>query len=275
MTLTEGDYENYKITTQDDLQKERTMRIGHGYDVHRLVEGRKLILGGVEIPYEKGLLGHSDADVLLHAVMDAVLARRRWGHRQHFPDSDPAYKGADSLALTRAVAGLVAENGYRVGNIDATILCQAPKLAPHIAAMRQNIAGAFGIDIGAVSVKATTEERLVLPARGRALRPTPSPCWKTDRNATITGKGRPGGYAAKPNDLGDRQYAARVRSDIRHAGYPDHIVRLLPAHPVRAQIARRAAGARHLFDLDLLWPGLPAGPAHRDLGAQQRAHHRF
>lgn len=170
VTLTEGDYENYKITTQDDLQKEKTMRIGHGYDVHRLVEGRKLILGGVEIPYEKGLLGHSDADVLLHAVMDAVLGAAALGDiGRHFPDSDPAYKGADSLALTRAVAGLVAEHGFRVGNIDATILCQAPKLAPHIAAMRQNIADAFGIDVGAVSVKATTEEHLGFTGAGQGI----------------------------------------------------------------------------------------------------------
>lgn len=137
------------------------MRIGHGYDVHRLVEGRKLILGGVEIPHETGLLGHSDADVLLHAVMDAVLGAAALGDiGQHFPDSDPAYKGADSLALTRAVAQILREHGYGVGNIDATILCQAPKLAPHIPAMRRNIAGAFGLPEDAVSVKATTEEHL-------------------------------------------------------------------------------------------------------------------
>lgn len=161
VTLTQGDYENYKITTKEDLQKEKTMRIGHGYDVHRLVEGRKLILGGVDIPYEKGLLGHSDADVLLHAIMDAVLGAAALGDiGKHFPDTDPAYKGADSLALTRAVAKLIAEHGYTVGNIDATILCQAPKLAPHIAAMRQNIADAFGVSLDAVSVKATTEEHL-------------------------------------------------------------------------------------------------------------------
>lgn len=137
------------------------MRIGHGYDVHRLVEGRKLILGGVEIPHETGLLGHSDADVLLHAVMDAVLGAAAMGDiGQHFPDSDPAYKGADSLALTRAVDKLLREHGYVVGNIDATILCQAPKLAPHIPAMRRNIAEAFGLSAETVSVKATTEEHL-------------------------------------------------------------------------------------------------------------------
>lgn len=167
VTLTQGDYENYKITTKEDLQKEKTMRIGHGYDVHRLMEGRKLILGGVDIPYEKGLLGHSDADVLLHAIMDAVLGAAALGDiGKHFPDTDPAYKGADSLALTRAVAKLIAEHGYTVGNIDATILCQAPKLAPHIAAMRQNIADAFGIPLDAVSVKATTEEHLGFTGEG-------------------------------------------------------------------------------------------------------------
>ena len=167
VSLTEGDYENYKITTKEDLQKEKTMRIGHGYDVHRLVEGRKLILGGVEIPYEKGLLGHSDADVLLHAIMDAVLGAAALGDiGKHFPDTDPAYKGADSMALTRAVAELIRQHGYTVGNIDATILCQAPKLAPHIAAMRQNIATTFGVELDAISVKATTEEHLGFTGEG-------------------------------------------------------------------------------------------------------------
>lgn len=143
------------------------MRIGHGYDVHRLVEDRKLILGGVEIPYEKGLLGHSDADVLLHAVMDAVLGAAALGDiGKHFPDTDPAYKGADSLALTREVAAILSRHGYKLGNVDATLICQAPKLAPHIPAMRQNIAEAFGVDISAVSVKATTEERLGFTGEG-------------------------------------------------------------------------------------------------------------
>lgn len=165
--LTEGDYANYKITTKENLQKEKTMRIGHGYDVHRLVEDRKLIMGGVEIPYEKGLLGHSDADVLLHAIMDAVLGAAALGDiGQHFPDNDPAYKGADSLALTREVARIIAEHGYKVGNIDATILCQRPKLAPHIPAMRRNIADAFGLPVDAVSVKATTEEHLGFTGEG-------------------------------------------------------------------------------------------------------------
>ena len=142
------------------------MRIGHGYDVHRLVEGRKCIIGGVDIPYEKGLLGHSDADVLLHAIMDAVLGAMAAGDiGKLFPDNDPAYKGADSLALTRRVAEVMAERGYRLGNIDATIIAQAPKMAPHIPAMRANIADAFGVAIDRISVKATTEEHLGFTGR--------------------------------------------------------------------------------------------------------------
>ena len=170
--LTQGDYANLKITTREDLprpvQKEETrMRIGHGYDVHRLVEGRKLILGGVEIPFEKGLLGHSDADVLAHAVMDAVLGAAALGDiGQHFPDNDPAYAGADSLELARHVARILSEHGYRVENIDATILCQRPKLAPHIPAMQANLAAAFGLPVDAVSVKATTEEHLGFTGEG-------------------------------------------------------------------------------------------------------------
>ena len=143
------------------------MRIGHGYDVHRLVEGRRLILGGVEIPYEKGLLGHSDADVLTHAVMDALLgaaALRDIG--KHFPDSDPAYAGADSLALASHVATLLLKEGYRIENVDATILAQAPKLAPHIPLMREKLAAALGIPLSAVSVKATTEEGLGFTGEG-------------------------------------------------------------------------------------------------------------
>ena len=171
--LTAGDYANYKITTREDLpgggiqQGENAMRIGHGYDVHRLVEGRPLILGGVNVPFEKGLLGHSDADVLAHAVMDAVLGAAALGDiGQHFPDSDPAYAGADSLALARQVAGLVGQAGWQVGNIDATILCQRPKLAPHIPAMRRNLAEAFGLPADGVSVKATTEEHLGFTGEG-------------------------------------------------------------------------------------------------------------
>ena len=170
--LTQGDYANLKITTREDLprpqQKEgELMRIGHGYDVHRLVEGRKLILGGVEIPYEKGLLGHSDADVLAHAVMDAVLGAAALGDiGKHFPDTDPEYAGADSLMLARHVARIVRENGWKVENIDSTILCQKPKLAPYIPAMREKLAEAFGMPLDAVSVKATTEEHLGFTGEG-------------------------------------------------------------------------------------------------------------
>ena len=146
------------------------MRIGHGYDVHRLVEGRDLILGGVNIPYEKGLLGHSDADVLTHAVMDALLGAAALGDiGKHFPDSDPAYKGADSLALAREVARLLTAKNYRIGNVDATILAQAPKLAPHIPQMRENLALALGIPTDAVSVKATTEEGLGFTGSGEGI----------------------------------------------------------------------------------------------------------
>lgn len=146
------------------------MRIGHGYDVHRLVEGRKLILGGVDIPYGKGLLGHSDADVLLHAVSDALLGAAALGDiGGHFPDTDPRYKGADSLELLRQVGLLLKQAGYTVGNIDATILCQAPKLAPHIPAMRQNIARVLDLPADAVSVKATTEEKLGFTGAGQGI----------------------------------------------------------------------------------------------------------
>ena len=137
------------------------MRIGHGYDVHRLVEGRRLILGGVDIPHEKGLLGHSDADVLVHAIMDALLGAAALGDiGKHFSDSDPAYAGANSLGLAAHVAALLQNHGYRIVNIDSTILAQAPKLAPHIETMRRNIANALGIELSAINVKATTEEGL-------------------------------------------------------------------------------------------------------------------
>lgn len=146
------------------------MRIGHGYDVHRLVEGRKCIIGGVDIPYDKGLLGHSDADVLLHAIMDAVLGAMAAGDiGKLFPDNNPAYKGADSLILTRRVAAVLHERGYRLGNVDATVIAQAPKLAPHIPAMRANIAEAFGVDTDRISVKATTEERLGFTGSGEGI----------------------------------------------------------------------------------------------------------
>lgn len=137
------------------------MRIGHGYDVHRLVEGRKCIIGGVDIPHETGLDGHSDADVLIHAVMDALLGALALGDiGKHFPDTDPRYKGADSMELLRHVAALIANEGWQLGNLDATVLAQAPKLAPHIMQMRENIAGALGCEVSRVSVKATTEEKL-------------------------------------------------------------------------------------------------------------------
>lgn len=137
------------------------MRIGHGYDVHRLVEGRPLIIGGVNIPHEKGLLGHSDADVLTHAVMDALLGALALGDiGKHFPDTDPEWKGADSLKLAAHVRALVCRNGWNISNVDATILAQAPKLAPHIPAMREKLAATLGIDTDRVSVKATTEEHL-------------------------------------------------------------------------------------------------------------------
>ena len=146
------------------------MRIGHGYDVHRLVEGRKLILGGVEIPFEKGLLGHSDADVLAHAVMDALLGAAALGDiGKLFPDSDPAYSGADSLVLLRRVAEVLAEHGYGIGNVDATVLAQRPKLAPYILEMRERRAAAMGVGPGQVSVKATTEEGLGFTGTGEGI----------------------------------------------------------------------------------------------------------
>ena len=146
------------------------MRIGHGYDVHRLVEGRDLILGGVKIPYAKGLLGHSDADVLLHAVMDAILGAM--GERDIgglFPDNDPTFKDADSLKLTAFVGELMTKRGYAIGNIDATVIAQAPKLAPHIPQMKQNIADALGTAVEQVNVKATTEEHLGFTGSGEGM----------------------------------------------------------------------------------------------------------
>ena len=146
------------------------MRIGHGYDVHRLVEGRRLILGGVEIPFEKGLLGHSDADVLAHAVMDALLGAAALGDiGKLFPDNDPVYEGADSLVLLQRVTEVLMENGYAVGNVDATVLAQRPKLAPHIPAVRERLAQAMGISTDQVSVKATTEEGLGFTGAGEGI----------------------------------------------------------------------------------------------------------
>lgn len=137
------------------------MRIGHGYDVHRLVEGRRLILGGVEVPFDKGLLGHSDADVLTHAVMDALLGAAGLGDiGRHFPDTDPAYAGADSLKLLDHVVELLEARGWQVGNVDATILAQRPKLAPYLEQMRDNLAARMKVEPEQVNVKATTEEKL-------------------------------------------------------------------------------------------------------------------
>ena len=146
------------------------MRIGHGYDVHRLVEGRKLILGGVDIPWEKGLLGHSDADVLLHALMDALLGAAALGDiGLHFPDNDERYSGADSLALLREVAGMLRTAGYRLVNADCTILAQRPRLAPFLVLMRQNIADTLETELAAISVKATTEEGLGFTGDGSGI----------------------------------------------------------------------------------------------------------
>lgn len=143
------------------------MRIGFGYDVHRLAEGRRLVLCGVEIPFEKGLLGHSDADVAVHAAMDAILGALALGDiGKLFPDSDPAFEGADSMKLLQTVIGLMRENHYRLGNLDVTIIAERPKLARHIPAMRERLAEAFGCDIGRISVKATTEEGLGLAGEG-------------------------------------------------------------------------------------------------------------
>lgn len=171
---------NLKLTTPEDIRlaqailtidkEDKGMRIGHGYDVHKLVEDRPLILGGVTIPYEKGLLGHSDADVLTHAVMDALLGAAALGDiGKLFPDNDPAYAGADSVALLRRVVERVGEEGYTIGNIDATILCQRPKLAPHIPQMREILAAACGVDAACISVKATTEEGLGFTGSGEGI----------------------------------------------------------------------------------------------------------
>jgi 2-C-methyl-D-erythritol 2,4-cyclodiphosphate synthase len=146
------------------------IRIGEGWDTHALVEGRPLILGGVRIPFAKGLLGHSDADALLHAITDALFGAAAMGDiGSHFPDTDAAFKGADSLALLREAARLVRSQGYTIGNVDSTVIAQAPKLAAHIAAMRQNIALALGIDVDCVNVKAKTAEKMGSVGEGRAM----------------------------------------------------------------------------------------------------------
>lgn len=142
------------------------LRIGHGYDVHAFADNRKCIIGGVEIPYEKGLLGHSDADVLLHAISDSLLGAAAMGDiGKHFPDTDPEFEGADSLVLLKYVVKLISEKGYSVNNIDATVIAQAPKMAPHIEQMRVNIADALRVDVDCVNIKATTEEKLGFTGR--------------------------------------------------------------------------------------------------------------
>ena len=146
------------------------LRVGHGYDVHRLVAGRALILGGVTVPFDRGLLGHSDADVLTHAVMDALLGAAALGDiGKLFPDSDAAYAGADSIALLERVTALLREHGWQVGNVDATVVAQAPRLAPYIPDMRRRLAEAMGLDVDCVSVKATTEERLGFTGSGEGM----------------------------------------------------------------------------------------------------------
>ncbi len=179
--LTPGEYRNLKLTTPEDLTIARSllgeqegsecaMRIGQGYDVHRLVPGRRLILGGVEIPFEKGLLGHSDADVLLHAAADALLGAAALGDiGKLFPDTDPRYEGADSLELLREVVRAVGAAGYRVGNLDVTVIAQRPKLAPYIPAMREKISAACGCPVERISVKATTEEGLGFTGTGEGI----------------------------------------------------------------------------------------------------------
>ena len=179
--LTEGDVENIKLTTPEDMllarqvilkregkkEEKPMMRVGHGYDVHRLVEERKLILCGVEIPYALGLLGHSDADVALHALMDALLGAAALGDiGRHFPDTDPAYKGADSGKLLDHVVALLEEKGYAVGNVDVTIICQRPKLKDYIEQMRENVARHLKVDVDCVNIKATTTEKLGFEGEG-------------------------------------------------------------------------------------------------------------
>lgn len=151
-------------------ERKKTMRVGLGYDVHRLVEGRDLILGGVKIPYEKGLLGHSDADVIVHAIMDALLGAAALGDiGQHFPDTDPQYAGISSIVLLQHVGKLLEEHNYVIENIDATIIAQRPKMMPHLPKMRENVAGALGIEVNQVNIKATTEEGLGFTGTGEGI----------------------------------------------------------------------------------------------------------
>lgn len=146
------------------------IRIGHGYDVHRLVEGRDLILGGVKIPYDKGLLGHSDADVLIHAILDSLLGALGLGDiGRHFPDNDDAYKGISSMLLAEKIASLIQSNGYEIGNIDATVIAQRPKLSPYVSLMTENIASVFSVDKSKINIKATTEEGLGFTGTGEGI----------------------------------------------------------------------------------------------------------
>ena len=169
--ITVGKYSNLKITTVEDLRPaEASMRIGHGYDVHRLVDNRKLILGGVCIPYEKGLLGHSDADVLTHSIMDSILGALALGDiGKLFPDNDPSFKDIDSMLLLEKVFEKMAEKGYRVGNLDCTVVAQAPKLSPYIQEMRNRVASVLNCDIDVINIKATTEERLGFTGSGEGI----------------------------------------------------------------------------------------------------------
>ena len=176
------------------------MRIGMGYDVHRLTEGRDLILGGVKIPYEKGLLGHSDADVLLHAVMDALLGAAALGDiGKHFPDTDPAYEGASSMRLLEHVGKLLEERLYVVENIDATIIAQRPKIAPHIEEMRRNIAAALHLELDQVNVKATTEEGLGFTGTGEGISAQAVACLESVRNYSYPVGGDCGNCGGCPN----------------------------------------------------------------------------
>ena len=169
--ITTGKYSNIKITTVEDLRPaEATMRIGHGYDVHRLVEGRRLILGGVEIPYEKGLLGHSDADVLTHSIMDSILGALALGDiGKLFPDNDPAFKDIDSMLLLERVSARMSDLGYRIGNLDCTVVAQAPKLSPFIQEMRSRVASTLNCDVDLINIKATTEEKLGFTGSGEGI----------------------------------------------------------------------------------------------------------
>lgn len=176
------------------------MRIGMGYDVHRLTEGRDLILGGVKIPYEKGLLGHSDADVLIHAVMDALLGAAALGDiGKHFPDTDPAYEGASSMKLLEHVGKLLEERLYVVENIDATIIAQKPKMAPHIEKMRRNIAAALHLELDQVNVKATTEEGLGFTGTGEGISAQAVACLESVRNYSYPVGGDCGNCGGCPN----------------------------------------------------------------------------